>query len=81
MEVAYATDDDTDVLPVRATVNVAVPSASFTVTLLMENEGRSSSVPPVPVPSSLMVTVAVGSVMIAPALGFESVMPKVLMPW
>ena len=43
------------VSPVRVTVKVAVPAPSFTVTSLMLKAGRSSSLPPPPVPSSRIV--------------------------
>ena len=62
---AKSTVEDSVVVPVLVTVKVAVPAASLTVTSLMAKLGRSSSVPPAPVPSSLMVPTPWLSLMVA----------------
>ena len=52
-------------MPVRVTVSVAVPAASFTDTLAIEKDGAVSL--------STMVTVLVAVAMVAPLVGLLSV--------
>ena len=60
-------------LPVFVTVKVAVPAPSFTVTSLIAKLGGPSLVPPLPVPSSLIVPVPLAS-LIGSGMG-------ILNPW
>ncbi len=63
LAVVYATVELSVASPVRVTVKVIVPAPSLTVTSFTVKSGRSSLVPPAPVPSSLMVPTPVASLM------------------
>ncbi len=74
--IAYSTEALNAVCPVLVTVKVRVPAVSSTSTSATANCGRSSLVPPVPVPSSLMVPTPVPSPMRA-LVGLERLRSRV----